>query len=98
VAHARAAHGLPTTIRHVENPRREKEEHYYNAKHQHLLDLGLEPHALSDTLLDSVIQVVESNVPRVLRHTVDARVDWRKGGGLYTGEQATAQLATANTR
>jgi UDP-sulfoquinovose synthase len=98
VAHARAAHGLPTTIHHVENPRREKEEHYYNAKHQHLLDLGLEPHSLSDTLIDSVVQTVEGNIHRVRRNTVDAKVDWRKGGGLYTGEPAAPPLATAPTR
>jgi UDP-sulfoquinovose synthase len=97
VAHARAAHGLPTTIHHVENPRREKEEHYYNAKHQHLLDLGLEPHSLSDTLIDSVVQTVETNIHRVRRNTVDAKVDWRKGGGLYTGEPAAPPLATAIT-
>ena len=30
-------------IRHVENPRREAESHYYNPDHQHLLDLGYQP-------------------------------------------------------
>ena len=90
VEHARAAHGLPTTIRHVPNPRREKEDHYYNAKHQRLLDLGLEPHRLSDTLLDSVIQTVEGNISRVRRETIEATIDWRKGGAVYAGARATA--------
>lgn len=35
--------GLDVTIRNVENPRMEMEEHYYNPDHQHLLDLGYEP-------------------------------------------------------
>ncbi len=93
--HARAAHGLPTTISHVPNPRREKEEHYYNAKHQRLLDLGLEPHGLSDTLIDHVVQTVESNVSRVRRNTIEATIDWRKGGPVYAGAQAPALTALA---
>jgi UDP-sulfoquinovose synthase len=90
VEHARAAHGLPTTIHHVPNPRREKEDHYYNAKHQHLLDLGLQPHRLGDTLIDSVIQTVEANISRVRRETIEATVDWRKGGPVYAGARAAA--------
>jgi len=35
--------GLDVTIRNVENPRMEMEEHYYNPDHQHLLDLGYKP-------------------------------------------------------
>ena len=83
VERARGAHGLPTTINHVPNPRREKEDHYYNAKHQHLLDLGLQPHQLGDTLIDSLIQTVEANISRVRRHTIAATVDWRRGGTVY---------------
>ena len=93
VEHARAAHGLPTTIQHVANPRREKEEHYYNAKHQHLLDLGLQPHRLSETLIDSVVGTVEANVARVRRETIAATVDWQKGGAVYPAGQAPALTA-----
>ena len=35
-----------TRIEHVEDPRVEKEEHYYRAAHTKLLDLGLVPHLL----------------------------------------------------
>jgi UDP-sulfoquinovose synthase len=35
--------GLASEIRNLENPRLEKEEHYYNPDHRHLLDLGYEP-------------------------------------------------------
>jgi UDP-sulfoquinovose synthase len=94
VEHARATHGLPTTIHHVPNPRREKEDHYYNAKHQHLLELGLQPHQLSDTLIDHVIQTVEANVSRVRRETIAATIDWRKGGAVYSGGHAAALTAS----
>ena len=58
-----AAHiGLKVTIDHLPDPRVEKEEHYYNAKHSKLVDLGLEPHLLSESLLDSLL-----NIARALR-------------------------------
>src|SRR5439155_493799 len=59
VRQARAAHVLDTRIVHLRNPRVEREEHYYNAKHQKLLDLGLQPHFLGDTLIESMIDTVE---------------------------------------
>jgi UDP-sulfoquinovose synthase len=85
VEHARAEHGLGTVIDHIANPRAEKDVHYYNAKHQRLLDLGLEPHALSDTLIDDVIGIVEANAGNVREHTLSAVVDWRRGGRVYAG-------------
>ncbi len=35
--------GLNVEVKNLENPRKEKEEHYYNPDHQHLLDLGYKP-------------------------------------------------------
>ncbi|MBI3088214.1 MAG: NAD-dependent epimerase/dehydratase family protein [Candidatus Omnitrophica bacterium] len=35
--------GLQVQIRPLENPRKEKEDHYYQPDHQHLLDLGYQP-------------------------------------------------------
>ncbi len=42
-------------VKNVPNPRVEAEEHYYNAKRTKLVDLGLEPHLLSDNLIDSLL-------------------------------------------
>jgi len=55
VQKAGAAMGLKVEINYLENPRVELEEHYYNAKNTKLLDLGLQPHYLSDSLLDSLL-------------------------------------------
>ena len=49
--------GLDVEIDHLPDPRVEAEEHYYNAKHSKLIDLGLEPHLLSDSLLDSLMNI-----------------------------------------
>jgi UDP-sulfoquinovose synthase len=82
VSQAREAHGLSTTIKHISNPRVEAEQHYYNAKHQRLIDLGLQPHLLRRTLIDSVIQAVERHRKRVdLLALQKPNVDWRSGGG-----------------
>ena len=35
--------GMNPAIRHLENPRVEAEEHYFNPDHEHLLNLGYEP-------------------------------------------------------
>lgn len=81
VASSRSKMGMDTEISHVPNPRVEAEDHYYNAKHTGLLDLGLRPHHLSDTLLDSVIDVVErykSNVDPILLQMPS--VTWKGGG------------------
>ena len=80
VRQARDAHGLSTTVKHISNPRVEAEEHYYNAKHQHLLDLGLQPHLLRRTLIESVIQNVERHRRNVdLTALQKPNVDWRSG-------------------
>jgi len=48
--------GLKVDIRNISNPRVEKEEHYYNPKNEKFLKLGLQPHKLSDVLLDSMLK------------------------------------------
>jgi UDP-sulfoquinovose synthase len=80
VRDARNAHGLETAIEHLPNPRTEMEAHYYNAKHQRLLDLGLKPHSLDDSLIDRVIGLVEKFKRRVKPELFAPRVDWRFGG------------------
>jgi UDP-sulfoquinovose synthase len=80
VKSARSAHGLDTTVQHIPNPRVESEQHYYNAKHQHLLDLGLQPHLLRRTLIDSMIHTVEQHRSAVdLSVLQKPNVDWRSG-------------------
>src|SRR5437870_9531798 len=94
VRDARAAHGLKTSIVHLPNPRVEREEHYYNAKHQKLLDLGLQPHYLGDTLIESVIGTVERHAARVDPVELEQpNVDWRRGG--TAGWQKAAETVAA---
>jgi UDP-sulfoquinovose synthase len=100
VEEARAAHGLSTEVVHLPNPRVEAEEHYYNAKHQHLLDLGLQPHYLKGTLIDSVIATVERHRKKIdLTLLEQPSVDWKRGETPFVGRarsrSADARVATA---
>jgi UDP-sulfoquinovose synthase len=78
VVDAAAKLGLEATIAPVDNPRVEAEEHYYNAKHTALLDLGLEPHYLSDSLLDSLVNIALEHRDEVDPDLILPRVNWRR--------------------
>ena len=64
-------------IKHIQNPRVEKEEHYYNAKHTALLDLGLEPHLLTDDVLGEMYTYVERYRDRINVDQLMPKVKWR---------------------
>ena len=66
-------------IEHVDNPRVELEEHYYNAKHTKLLELGLQPHLLSETLIGSMFDVIDRYKDRVIADHILPP----PGGGAY---------------
>jgi len=98
VRDARAAHGLDTTITHLTNPRVEQESHYYNAKHQRLIDLGLEPHLLRSTLIDSVIETVDKHLDHVDLELLETpNVDWRTGASAASSRSAGARAWEPDT-
>lgn len=72
-----AAAGLKVEVDHVPNPRVEKEEHYYNAKNTALRDLGLEPHLLSESLLDSLLHFSIRYKDRVDKSQIMPTVTWK---------------------
>jgi UDP-sulfoquinovose synthase len=77
VKHAAEHLGYAVEIDHVENPRVEKEEHYYNAIHTKLLDLGLEPTLLGEELVESMIHAIERYKANVVATaSIDPRTRW----------------------
>lgn len=70
--------GIDVEINNLENPRIELEEHYFNAKNTKLLDLGLEPHYLSDSLLDSLLNFSIKYKNRVDMNQILPKVTWRR--------------------
>src|SRR6202522_4537500 len=71
--------GLKAEIEHLPDPRVEAEAHYYNAKHSKLIDLGLQPHLLSDSLLDSMIGIALKYADRIDTSVLMPNVNWRSG-------------------
>jgi UDP-sulfoquinovose synthase len=69
--------GLKVEIQSVANPRVEMEEHYFNPKNTNLLDLGLQPHFLSDSLLDSLLNFAIEYQHRVDRSQILPQVRWK---------------------
>ncbi len=61
----------------VANPRVEAEEHYYNAAHTKLLDLGLDPSYLGDELVRSMLHGIERHKGRVIESAIDPRTRWK---------------------
>jgi UDP-sulfoquinovose synthase len=70
--------GLTVTIDHLPDPRVEKEEHYYNARHSKLIDLGLRPHLLGESLLDSLLNIAVQYRDRIDQSLFMPQVDWRR--------------------
>jgi UDP-sulfoquinovose synthase len=69
--------GLSAEMRNLPNPRVEKEEHYYNAVHTRLIDLGLEPHLLNETLLESLMKLAIQYRDRINPDLILPTVNWR---------------------
>jgi UDP-sulfoquinovose synthase len=69
--------GYEAEISHLVDPRVEAEEHYYNAKHSGLIELGLKPHLLSDSLLDSLMSIAIRYRGNIDAACIDPKVNWR---------------------
>jgi UDP-sulfoquinovose synthase len=69
--------GLTVKVDHLADPRVEAQEHYYNAKHSKLIELGLEPHLLSDSLLDSLMNVALKYRDQIDPGVMLPRINWR---------------------
>jgi UDP-sulfoquinovose synthase len=68
--------GYEVEIQHYDNPRVEKEEHYYNAVNSNLLDLGLQPKLLGEELVESMLGILDRYKGRVAEGAIDPRTRW----------------------
>ena len=68
--------GLKVKIQHIDNPRIEAEKHYYNPKHTGLLELGLEPHYLTEDTLSEMLQFVIEHRERIKKGQIYRNVKW----------------------
>ena len=68
--------GINVEIKQIDNPRKEKEEHYYNPAHTGLLELGLEPNFLTDERLAEMIEFVSKYRDRTSSERIFRGVKW----------------------
>jgi UDP-sulfoquinovose synthase len=85
--------GFKVTVDHLPDPRVEAEEHYYNAKHTKLAELGLRPHLLSESLLDSLVNIAIEHRDRVDSTLLMPRVNWRSARNDRRRKAASAAVA-----
>jgi UDP-sulfoquinovose synthase len=78
VREAGAEVGLQVEVNNLENPRFEAEEHYYNPRHTKLPALGLQPTLLSETLIESVLSVIDRYRDRVIADVIDPATRWQE--------------------
>ena len=62
----------------IPNPRVEMEEHYYNAKHSALKDLGLTPKLLDSESLENMYKMVYGARRRINKDVIMPTVRWKQ--------------------
>ena len=70
-------HPNAVDVEHLDNPRVEAESHYYKVTHTRLVELGLKPHLLSDTLLTSLYGIADQYKHRADPDALRPGVRWR---------------------
>ena len=68
--------GFPVQIDHIDNPRKEAEDHYYNPVYTGLRDLGLQPHLLTDDVIASLLERVARHADAIDAAKIHPRVRW----------------------
>lgn len=77
VAAAAESLQLRPSIEHLENPRVEQEEHYYNPVYRGLTELGLEPHLLSEAVLVEMLEAIMRHKDRIDVTQIRPSVSWK---------------------
>lgn len=67
---------IDVEISHIENPRVEKEEHYFNPIHTGLPELGLRPRLLSEELVEHMIEYIARVRENVNLDVIQPTIRW----------------------
>lgn len=68
--------GLNVNIESIDNPRKEKEKHYYNPVYTNLKDLGLEPNLLTDNIIEDMLNFVIKHKEKINKNIIMPKVRW----------------------
>jgi UDP-sulfoquinovose synthase len=67
---------INVTVETLPDPRIEAEEHYYNATHTKLLELGLVPHLLTEDVVRGLIETIQRHKDRILLGPIAPKTRW----------------------
>ncbi len=67
---------LAVEVRHIHNPRKELEEHYYKPANSGLLQLGLQPHFMTDDVIAAMLERVLRYRDKIVVRRILPRVRW----------------------
>jgi len=68
--------GYDVEVTHIDNPRKEAEEHYYNPTYQGLLELGVKPHYLTEQSLREIFAIVEKHQHDIRKDVIFRGIRW----------------------
>jgi UDP-sulfoquinovose synthase len=68
--------GYEVTIKNIENPRVEQEDHYYNPSYQGLIELGVEPNYLTKESMKGMLDVVSRHKNKIREEVIYKGVKW----------------------
>jgi UDP-sulfoquinovose synthase len=68
--------GINVDLDRLADPRIEAEEHYYNASHTKLLELGLRPHLLTEEVVVHLLETIQRHKDRILLEPIAPRTRW----------------------
>lgn len=68
--------GYDVEIKSIENPRKESEEHYYNPTYQGLVNIGVEPHYLTEEVMEGMFRVVERYKDNIRKDVIFRGIRW----------------------
>ena len=87
--------GIRVEIDHLPAPRVEAEQHYYHAQHSKLIDLGLQPHYLDDSLIESLLNIAVKYQDRVDISLFLPQVNWRNARNRRSRPLAARTVAAS---
>ena len=68
--------GYDVKIKEIPNPRKEAEDHYYNPSYQGLLELGVQPHYLTEEILSNLFSIVDHYSAAIRQDVIIGRSRW----------------------
>jgi UDP-sulfoquinovose synthase len=68
--------GYEVELKSIPNPRKEAEEHYYNPTYQGLQSIGVNPHYLTEEVMEGLFEVVERYRNNIRKDVIFKGIKW----------------------